>query len=98
MLTSGEIVELIESTTEDRRERVLILNELIETILHNPSQLCYDLEEEAKDIADGDFCYLCGSELIHSGNMQSSEYFGTPVSEYIPTVQCSNPSCSYTLD
>ena len=96
MISSGELVELIENYIDDKKELVLILNELIETIQHNPNSFCYDLSQECEDIADGNFCPLCTSNLEYHTYREESEYFGQPTYESITVAECENPSCGYT--
>lgn len=98
MLIASEIVEVIQEVTDDKREQVLIINELIEAIKHNHERLCADLEEEAEDIADGNFCPRCTSNLTYDTYREESEYFGQPTFEIVTVAECTNNCCFYSTE
>lgn len=99
MLSSGEVVEIMESYIDDKRELILTINELIDAIQHNPKGFCYDLSQECEDIADGEgICPLCANNLEYNTYSEDREYFGQPTSEFITVAQCSNSDCSYVTE
>lgn len=98
MLIASEIVEIIQEVTDDKREQVLIINELREAIEYNPKRLSEDLKEEAEDIADGNFCPKCTSNIAYETHSESHEYFGQPTFSYITVGECENSNCGYTTE
>lgn len=76
-------------------ETIQTLNLLIDDIRNSNEELADKLEENKYSLADRtNKCPKCGSDIIEiSVQYQSSEYFGQPVKERIPTYGCEN--CGY---
>lgn len=101
-MTGYELFQLIHNyCDQDIQDTIIETNELLEQ-LHDKEEckkLAYSLENELESESLGyGKCMLCGADLQRTRNIQYEEYQGRTVSREEYRLECSNNSCSYTLD
>ena len=97
-MSADEILQMVwELCSTNTKLTIESMNELITQITDNPKQLAYDLSERLEEWSlERDSCPLCGEDIVEiSIDNQSSEYFGQPVQEKIPTYGCESSTCGY---
>lgn len=92
-----DLVQMINRNNHEVSETIQDINILVSDIRNNPKELADKLEYDKNSLADRTFhCPRCGSDIIEIDvNYESSEYFGQPVQERIPTYGC---DCGYIKD
>lgn len=101
-MTGYELFQLIHNyCNHDIQDTIDETNELLEQ-LHDQDEckkLAYSLENEleSESLSYGK-CMSCGSDLERVKSIQYEEYQGKTVPREEYHLECSNPSCSYTLD
>lgn len=83
----NEIVDSIKETY-NRRESIIIINNLIMEIEQNPIKFTANLSLQADSIAGDDLCGSCGEELKPYTYSEDREYFGKPCKEIITEMRC----------
>lgn len=85
--------DMIESIKEchNRKESIIIINNLIMEIESNPVAFTTKLSLETDNIADEDLCGYCSSDLEAYTYSEDREYFGRPCREIITEMRC--PEC-----
>ena len=92
LVTAYELIDIIDLPT--RKDVIVFINELIETIENDPRGFVNKLSNEIEELYD-DLCPLCGCEKEIITHMEEREYQGGMVEEPIHRITCTDNNCPY---
>lgn len=97
-MTTYELFSSIkEYLNEPPEEFVLHMEEVIEKIIDNPTELATALMDELVEYKEKhDLCPNCNSKMNYKiEGIERSEYFGREVGEILGSLVCSNTICGH---
>lgn len=87
MVTSYELIEVLNFETP--KDKIVFVNDLIDTINDNPRQFTNRLSNEIEELYE-EYCPRCGESLYMQIHKEKREYQGKIVTEDIYEYVCEN--------